>query len=96
MRVLCINGDFSNAGSRMKYLVEVPIQLEEYIVKEIIQGLDKVGYILEGISGGILPSGREVSFDSSRFISLDDLSTLEEETVISEEWNLQEIMTHFL
>lgn len=87
MRVLCINGDFSNAGPRSRYLRQVPKELKEYTIREVIKRGIVVGYLLEEICGGFFPSGIEVSFDSSRFIPLEEINTskeqIEEECLIN-------------
>jgi hypothetical protein len=78
MRVLCINGDFSNAGERSKFLLSVPKELETYTIREVVERGPVKGYLLEEVFGGIMPSGLEVSFDSSRFVRLEEINTSEE------------------
>lgn len=78
MRVLCINGDFSGRAA-YRYLLESPKELEEYTVRETVDILGRTGYILNEIFGGIIPTtGNEISFDSSRFVRLQEINTLEE------------------
>lgn len=80
MRVLCINADFSNQTHRpaFKYLQEIPVELKEYTIRDVQEISGQIGYMLEEIFAGIGPSGKEISFDSSRFVPLMD-SMLEEE-----------------
>ncbi len=80
MRVLCINGDFSNAANRPsgKFIIEVPKEREVYTVREIKEKRGIIGYLLVEIYGGTLLNGDEISFDSSRFIRLEEINTLEE------------------
>jgi len=81
MKVLCINSDFSNAIGRpsYKYLKDLPKELEEYTVREVVEKKGIAGYLLEEIFGGTLENGEEISYDSSRFIPIqDDLVECEE------------------
>ena len=78
MRVLCINGDFSNAGERGQYLISVPKELKNYTVRDAVERGGRTGYLLEEIFGGIMPNGLEVSFDSSRFVPVEELDVFEE------------------
>lgn len=89
MRVLCINGDFSNAGERSKYLMSVPKELEMYTIKDIVHSPGGDGYILEEIFGGILPNGKEISFRTNRFVRIEEIDTLEEEITKEECLTLQ-------
>jgi len=81
MRVLCINDDFSNVRENsMKFVKERPIQMEEYTVREVVKSKGHDGYLLEEIHGGNLPSGKEISWDHTRFINITEIDTLEEIT----------------
>lgn len=81
MRVLCINGDFSKESARenFKFVLAVPEELVEYNIKEIQEKRGKTGYVLGEIFAGFLPNGDEISFDSSRFVRIEEIDTLEEE-----------------
>jgi len=78
MRVLCINGDFSNLGERSKHLINVPKELNDYNVREVVKRGSMTGYLLEEVFGGILPSGLEVSFLAERFVLLEEIDSLKE------------------
>lgn len=61
----------------MKYVKQLPVQMEEYTISEVVQRGGRNGYVLEEIDGGILPNGSVVIFDESRFVKLDEIDTLE-------------------
>jgi hypothetical protein len=58
--------------------MSLPKEMEEYTIREILEIGTKKGYLLEEVFGGILPSGLELSFDSSRFVHLEEINTSEE------------------
>jgi hypothetical protein len=80
MRVLCINGDFTGAmwHPSYQYLKETPVELQNYTVVDVREINGRVGYILDEIDAGFFPSGVPISFDSSRFIPVEEINSLEE------------------
>jgi len=86
MRVLCINGDFSNVSRTrdwFTFVKETPITLNNYTVIDVKEKSGRTGYILEEVDGGVLPNGELVTFDSARFVLVEDVT--EEEMIREEE-----------
>jgi hypothetical protein len=53
--------------------------MEIYTIREIIKSASgSTGYLLEEVFGGILPNGKEVSFNPNRFVKVEEIDTLEE------------------